>query len=580
VIICQNCGAQNEDHYKFCLSCGSEISQAAAKVADRPSTPAVSNVAADGPQENKPRIPNLKARLQALRTGRDALVERQGKVREQTSKKEQQLPGWTAPPMVATPVTSTTSPIEYGRPGKRGPESLEDETEKAELNIGSPLDSVDEPSPTAQAGPDGSDPVAEASERPDLTAADASDADDTAAALTDEPQAPADHAASTAAEDEAATDAVDELALDSESISPSSQSEPQVQLPAPMSAGGLSGSESDPEFDVTSLAQTQPAMERLVIQNGDESEDLPAETQSLRGNDADIGPEADQNQHVNHEQAQPDINESDGRETVVAPMVSDDMSPCPACGAMQPHDFKFCGTCGARLQVSGEDEKSDINADVQSIGQITLIHSDGSEGESFDLGDGNLVLGREHLNPLFSDDQCLSPVHAELVYSDGWLTIKDLGSLNGIFVRLRGDTRLIDGDRFRIGQQLFRFESLEALFAGVRPQNDGTHMLGSPTSGLWGRLVCISSAGDESMAWTLKTPEIYLGRDRGTICFPEDVFISGSHCRLRRDNDGVQISDLSSTNGTYVQLKSDFAVSTGDLILLGQRLYRFDLSDR
>ncbi|MEE2755295.1 MAG: FHA domain-containing protein [Myxococcota bacterium] len=577
MIICQSCGAQNEDHYKFCLSCGSELSQAtAAPVVDRPSKPSVQKQSAEGPQENRPRIPNLKARLQALRTGRDALVERQGKERGVSSKKEQQLPGWTAPPMVASPVANAAVPAVGEQQSELdAPRTTQKQEQNPDLDVESIARTDGETVPLGHPADD-AELTSEPSEHSNFMTADSNIRVDEAGVSTND-QDPVDGDEPPIADDD--NDGSTEAA-DGEPWAPSKGSEAQVQLPAPMSVGGSNAVESAPELDMDGLTQTQPAMERLVVQYTDGSEDLPTETQSLRGNEADsesVGRRADE---LNGGQEQNDLADSDARETVVAPMVSDDMSPCPACGAMQPNEFKFCGNCGARLEGSGTDQKADLKPQVQSIGKMTLIHSDGSEGVSFDLGDGNLVLGREHINPLFSDDQCLSPVHAELVYSDGWLTIKDLGSLNGIFVRLRGDTRLIDGDRFRIGQQLFRFESLGSLFDGVRPQNDGTHVLGSPTSGLWGRLVCMSSAGDESMAWTLKTPEIYLGRDRGTIRFPDDVFISGSHCRLRRDNDGAQISDLSSTNGTYVQLKSDFAISTGDLVLLGQRLYRFDLAQR
>ena len=30
MIICPNCSRENEDHYKFCLGCGTELSKAAA----------------------------------------------------------------------------------------------------------------------------------------------------------------------------------------------------------------------------------------------------------------------------------------------------------------------------------------------------------------------------------------------------------------------------------------------------------------------------------------------------------------------------------------------------------------------
>ena len=84
---------------------------------------------------------------------------------------------------------------------------------------------------------------------------------------------------------------------------------------------------------------------------------------------------------------------------------------------------------------------------------------------------------------------------------------------------------LADGDRFRLGQQLMRFDDLEGRLRSVKATADGTHILGSPTKGLWGKLVCILDAQANVEEWTLATPEVYLGRERGTITFPDDLFM-------------------------------------------------------
>ena len=66
MIVCAQCGSSNEEHYKFCLACGAELgAEAAGRVADRPSTPSAL------PKEKKVKIPGLKERLQALRSGRE-----------------------------------------------------------------------------------------------------------------------------------------------------------------------------------------------------------------------------------------------------------------------------------------------------------------------------------------------------------------------------------------------------------------------------------------------------------------------------------------------------------------------------
>ena len=51
-------------------------------------------------------------------------------------------------------------------------------------------------------------------------------------------------------------------------------------------------------------------------------------------------------------------------------------------------------------------------------------------------------------------------------------------------------------------------------------------VFGSSGEGSWGRLSSVCAPDVFSDQWMLSTPEIYLGREKGTIIFPEDVFIS------------------------------------------------------
>src|SRR5580658_1933427 len=76
------------------------------------------------------------------------------------------------------------------------------------------------------------------------------------------------------------------------------------------------------------------------------------------------------------------------------------------------------------------------------------------------------VIGRESGDIVFSDDAFLSRRHAVVrvhgVTSVGGprsFTLADLGSSNGTFLQVREEVRLRHGDHFRIGQQLFRFDT-------------------------------------------------------------------------------------------------------------------------
>ena len=65
-----------------------------------------------------------------------------------------------------------------------------------------------------------------------------------------------------------------------------------------------------------------------------------------------------------------------------------------------------------------------------------------------------------------------------------------------------------------------------------------------------------------------------MGRERGDVLFPEDGYVSGLHCRLAVENGKATLTDLGSSNGTFVRLKEETEVRTGDVLLMGQQLFR------
>lgn len=76
------------------------------------------------------------------------------------------------------------------------------------------------------------------------------------------------------------------------------------------------------------------------------------------------------------------------------------------------------------------------------------------------VGRDELSLGREGTDLSFPDDGFLSRRHAVLRRdaAAGRFTLEDAGSSNGTFVSVRGRAQVRDGDVFRIGLHLLRFE--------------------------------------------------------------------------------------------------------------------------
>ena len=102
------------------------------------------------------------------------------------------------------------------------------------------------------------------------------------------------------------------------------------------------------------------------------------------------------------------------------------------------------------------------------------------------------------------------------------MSIKDLRSLNGVFLKITQEEALESGDIFRIGQELLRFEIISA----PQPLEDGTEIMGTPNPGFWGRLSVVVGRDVDGSAFPLFGDAIVLGRERGDVLFPEDGYVS------------------------------------------------------
>jgi pSer/pThr/pTyr-binding forkhead associated (FHA) protein len=82
----------------------------------------------------------------------------------------------------------------------------------------------------------------------------------------------------------------------------------------------------------------------------------------------------------------------------------------------------------------------------------------GSTGWVYRPDNETVTLGREGNDINFPDDPFISGRHAQLQLANGVLSVTDLGSRNGTFVRVTGEHVLKHGDYVFMGQQLLRVE--------------------------------------------------------------------------------------------------------------------------
>src|SRR5947209_14794544 len=91
--------------------------------------------------------------------------------------------------------------------------------------------------------------------------------------------------------------------------------------------------------------------------------------------------------------------------------------------------------------------------------------------------------------------------------------------------------------------------------------------------------LCILDDGSEDGEWIrLCNDKTVLGRNDGDILFGDDSMVSNRHAEIARVNEGGRqswyLTDLDSTNGTYVRV-SEALLRDGQELLLGSRRYRF-----
>ena len=285
-----------------------------------------------------------------------------------------------------------------------------------------------------------------------------------------------------------------------------------------------------------------------------------------------------------------------------------DRTECKKCGMHVSAGTKFCPNCGARM-VNKQDHNFDVETRVgprpsgaqpvqpqrtpaagtkagrstlffggvmqAARAKLTLIRGDGEDGVSFTLAGQEHLAGRGDCPISFPDDPFLSPTHANFLYNDTQLVVRDEKSLNGIFVRITNSTELASGSTVLVGEQVLTVRP--APQPDDAPDDEGTYCSASiqrPAS-----LEVRQNLRGGQIGWVFRPngEVVSLGREGNDINFPEDPFISGHHAELRLAGGVLSVTDLGSRNGTFVRIKGEQVLRHGDYVFLGQQLLRVEI---
>lgn len=262
---------------------------------------------------------------------------------------------------------------------------------------------------------------------------------------------------------------------------------------------------------------------------------------------------------------------------------------CSRCGEASEPNARFCKYCGtpfgaaasmAPALATAPSRPAEPASGAALRAQVVVILRDGTEGGIYPIEGERSDVGSRDGEIVLRDDPYLSPRHARLERRGETFILIDLGSVNGIYVRIREPTPLADGDMILVGQQVLRFELASEAERQVGPAiQHGVMVFGTPEQPRLGRLVQCTTEGLARDVYYLQRDETVMGREQADIVFADDPFLSRRHAaiNLQREQRRFVLRDLGSSNGSAIRCRGERVLAHGDQFRLGRHLFRFDL---
>jgi hypothetical protein len=301
----------------------------------------------------------------------------------------------------------------------------------------------------------------------------------------------------------------------------------------------------------------------------------------------------------------------------------DGMVQCPRCNSRTPSSFAYCQQCGLHLQalaptdpggavragmigpgsgasglaaaaavatagidpqgatmaVSSDGPRLPLpGAGAASWGTAVLVNRDGSDGDRFPLGGDYVDIGRAGATMAFEQDRFLSLRHARIERTGDGARLVSLDPLNGVFRKLELPVDLEDGAVLLVGREVLRFERVADDERDAEPLvQHGVALFGSPPRAPWGRLSELLPSGGVRDVRHLNGEEVVIGREEGELVFRDDAFMSRRHAAINWDGQRARLTDLGSSNGTFIRLTSATALRHKDHLRMGDQLFRIEL---
>lgn len=222
---------------------------------------------------------------------------------------------------------------------------------------------------------------------------------------------------------------------------------------------------------------------------------------------------------------------------------------CSRCKTLNAPGSRFCGECGNPLQGTAE------TAAVPTLA-LRSRNAKGRERE-WKFTQRSIVIGRHGGDISLPEDELLSFTHVRLECRGGQWFVRDLGSTNGTYVRIRGQVPLELGGWFLVG--IYRFQ----LAAAESPELPPTLWVLAANGAIMGEV-------------PMDRDTLTIGREGADLSFPDEPSISGLHARLLRKADQFLLEDLRSSNGTFLRATEEMPIESGDNFMVGGELFRIE----
>ena len=272
-----------------------------------------------------------------------------------------------------------------------------------------------------------------------------------------------------------------------------------------------------------------------------------------------------------------------------APAQPQPVTPHPGAGPLTPQSHEYAPPPlppNAPVEVEEEARTMAFGADLakfkvaSSLLILQIFDRGGKWHDWTQIGAGGVKIGRPEKATKFAELSSMAVKHMRIGLDGDRLVVEDLGSVNGVYVKINRSVDLVPGSRFRVGSQVIDFEAAE-------PFPPAETLVGEDGEAWWScdldaaaYLQFLRTDGRPGLRIPITKPDVtILGRESRSgkpvdIALPSDEWASGRHAQIRRDGDRFYLEDLGSRNGTFLQLKGVSEILPGDILLVGRVLLR------